>query len=181
MRYASFALAALAAAAFAGSASAYVLVAAGRLATACYENARDSRVSPNALEQCNEALTEGLNPRDRAATYVNRGVVHMNRGNSGRALADFNAAIEIEPDLAEGYINRGAALLVRNDLRGAIASIDQGLQFTPENPARAYYNRAVAHEDLGELRAAYEDYRRAAELAPEWDAPRVELARFRVG
>jgi tetratricopeptide (TPR) repeat protein len=180
MRYATFALVTLAAAAVAGSASAYVFVAAGRLSTACYENARDGLATAQALDQCDGAMTEALSPHDRAATYINRGVVHMNRGNPARALADFDNAIALQPQLAEGYINRGAALLVQNDLRGAIAAIDQGLQYTPEDPARAYYNRGVAHEDLGEIRAAYHDYRRAAELAPTWDAPRVELARFRV-
>jgi tetratricopeptide (TPR) repeat protein len=180
MRYASIALATLAIGAFASSASAYVIVAAGRLSTACYQNARDGLSTNQAQDQCDGALEEALSPRDRAATYVNRGIVQMNAGGIDRALADFDRAIALQPDLAEGHINRGAALLVRNDLREAIQSIDRGLALSPEQPARAYYNRAVAHEDLGEIRAAYQDYRRAAELAPDWEAPRTELARFRV-
>jgi tetratricopeptide (TPR) repeat protein len=181
MRIASFALAILAVAAFAGTASAFVHVVGTRLTTACYENARDRRATPHAVNQCDEALMQPLSQQDRAGTYVNRGILLMARGSLDQAMADFDAAIELQPGLAEGYLNRGAVLVVRNDQRGAIEALDRALALTPNEPARAYYNRAIAYEDLGEVRAAYRDYRRAAELAPEWDAPRTELTRFRVG
>jgi tetratricopeptide (TPR) repeat protein len=182
MRHASLLLATLLAAlSFGGAASAYVIVVGGSFATACYQNARASLATPRALDQCTEALTEALSDRDRAGTHVNRGIIYMNRRAYGRALVDFDNAIAIYPELAEGHINRGAALLAQEDYAGAIAAINRGLELGPEEPARAYYNRAVAHELLGEVRAAYYDYRRAAELAPEWDAPRAELTRFRVG
>jgi tetratricopeptide (TPR) repeat protein len=181
MRHAMLAFATiLAASSLAGAASAYVMVAGGSLANACYENARHERSSPQALDQCTGALTEGLGTRDRAGTYVNRGIIYMNQGAYQRARADFERAIALAPALAEGHINRGAALLAQNDYDGAIASINRGLELTPEEPARAYYNRGVANEELGNLREAYADYRRASELAPNWDMPRTELTRFRV-
>jgi tetratricopeptide (TPR) repeat protein len=181
MRHVSLALATLlTAASLSGAASAYVMVAGGSFARACYQNARDDLATPTAVDQCTEALTEGLSRRDRAGTHVNRGIVHMNRNAFGRALADFDRAIQLEPNLAEGHINRGAALLQQSNYAGAIESIDRGLALTPEEPALAYYNRGIAHEELGEVREAYRDYRRAAELAPEWDVPRAELTRFRV-
>jgi tetratricopeptide (TPR) repeat protein len=182
MRCASFALATLLAAApLSGTASAYVTVFDSSSANACYQHARDDLSSPEALDDCNSALSEALNSRNRAGTHVNRGIIFMNRDAYDRALADFDRAIALEPTLAEGHINRGAALLAQHDYAGAIAAIDRGLALDPEDPSRAYYNRAVAHEELGRLRAAYEDYRRAAELAPNWDVPRTELTRFRVG
>jgi adenosine deaminase len=45
--------------------------------------------------------------------------------------------------------------------------------------ALAYFARAVAHEGLGNLGAAYRDYRQAAALAPQWGLPARELRRFR--
>jgi tetratricopeptide (TPR) repeat protein len=182
MRHASLALATLlAATSLTGAASAFVHVIGGSFATACYESARDNVRTPRALAQCNEALSEALSQRDRAGTHVNRGIVLMNQRAYDRALADFDTAIALEPGLAEGHINRGAVLLARHDYAGALASIDRGLALTPEEPALAYYNRGIAHEELGEVRAAYNDYRRAAELDPLWDMPRAELTRFRVG
>lgn len=182
MRVTSLAFATfLAASSFAGTAGAYVLVAAGTQAVACYENARRELSTSRALQQCTDALSEALDERDRAGTYVNRGIVHMHRGSYQLALADFDRAIEMMPDLAEGHVNRGAALLTQNDYQGALAAIERGLQLMPEDPARAYFIRGVANEELGNIRDAYNDYRRAAELAPNWDMPRTELTRFRVG
>jgi tetratricopeptide (TPR) repeat protein len=181
MRHATFALATLLAVApLAGTASAYVFVAGGSLASACYQNARAELDTQQAVEQCTNALSEVLNPHNRAGTLINRGIIHMNRDAYDRALADFDAAIALQPELAEGHINRGAALLARDDYAGAITAIDRGLELRPEEPARAYYNRGVAHEELGHVREAYRDYRQAADLAPTWGPPQTELTRFRV-
>jgi tetratricopeptide (TPR) repeat protein len=181
MRYASFAFALAGAVVLAGSAQAYVLVAGGTFAVTCSQSARDAVDTSDALNQCTEALREPLNRRDRAGTYVNRGIILFNRGAYRSALQDFDAAIALDATLAEGHINRGAALIRQQEWEGAVTSISRGLELNPEAPARAYYNRGVAHEELGRVRAAYDDYRRAAELAPGWDAPRTELTRFRVG
>ena len=182
MRHASFALATLLAVApLASPASGYVTVVAGSRAGTCFQHARADLSTSSALEDCTTALAESLSRHNRAGTHVNRGIIFMNRGSYDLALADFDAAIALEPDLAEGHINRGSVLLARNDYAGAIAAINHGLALNPEDPSRAYFNRGIAHEELGQVREAYHDYRRAAELAPNWDHPRTELTRFRVG
>jgi hypothetical protein len=38
----------------------------------------------------------------------------------------------------------------------------------------------MAYEDQGDLKHAYIDYRKAAELNPSWDQPARQLARFNV-
>ena len=45
-------------------------------------------------------------------------------------------------------------------------------------PALAYYGRGIAHEELGNLKSAYADYKRAVEEDPKWKQPRTDLARF---
>jgi Flp pilus assembly protein TadD len=50
----------------------------------------------------------------------------------------------------------------------------------PNEAEKAYYNHAVANEELGNVREAYFDYRKPAELKPEWEEPRVKLTRFTV-
>jgi tetratricopeptide (TPR) repeat protein len=173
--------AAMAAASLAASAQAYVYVAAGGNAAACYQHAVNQNNTMEAVSTCTAALTaDQLNARDRAATLVNRGILQLRMGRHDRAMNDFDQAIAAEPALAEGYINRGAALLRQENYGEAIAAISAGLERRPADPAQAHYNRAVAHEESGNVRAAYEDYRRAAELAPNWEAPRLELARFSV-
>ena len=50
----------------------------------------------------------------------------------------------------------------------------------PTEPEKAYYNRGVAEERLGDVRSAYFDYRTASQLKPDWSLPKIELARFTV-
>lgn len=165
----------------AAPAHALTFVAVGGNATACYDNASNEVNTLDAVGICTTALSvERLSPRDRAATHVNRGILYLRLGHLDRAMQDFDEAVSLYPALAEGHINRGAAYLRQENWRAAAEAISQGLQRDPENPAQAYYNRAVAYEEMGQFRAAYDDYRRAAELAPTWNAPRVELTRFQV-
>lgn len=180
-RIALLASVALAAACLAAPAQAHTYVSAGGNAEACYDAALNNANTADAVAICSTALSmDDLSARDRAATLTNRGILQLRLGAFESAMGDFDRAIDTDPTLAEGYINRGAALLRREDYRGAIEAISAGLERTPEDPAQAYYNRGVAHEETGNVRAAYNDYRRAAELSPSWNAPRLELTRFQV-
>jgi len=60
----------------------------------------------------------------------------------------------------------------------AIAEITQALSLGVSEPHKAYFNRAAAREALGDLRGAYEDYRTALEIQPDWGPANAELARF---
>jgi hypothetical protein len=62
----------------------------------------------------------------------------------------------------------------------ALAQIDQGIQLGVDEPAKAFYNRAIAQEGLGDAKAAWLDYRKAQSLDPDWDAPAKQLVRFKV-
>lgn len=150
-------------------------------ARACYEAANSGRADLASLLDCDTAISGAeLNARDRAATVVNRGVIHLLRRDAASALKDFDLAIAWRPDLGEAYVNRGAALILQGDYQGAITSINRGLELGAEDPHEAYFNRAIAHEKLDDMRAAYADYRRAIELKPDWALPQQELARFTV-
>lgn len=176
------ALAAISAAfAAAGSAQGAVTVIGGGMAEACSKAAVGGRSDERFEEFCDLALeTEFLNARDRAGTYVNRGVLRMRRAEYPRAIADFDQAIKMKPDLGEGHVNRGAALIGQKRYAESLPAIDRGLELGVEEPAKAYYNRALAHEGLEDARSAYFDYQKAQELAPEWTAPTEQLVRFSV-
>jgi tetratricopeptide (TPR) repeat protein len=150
-------------------------------ARACFDAANSGRADMSALLDCDAAISsQELNARDRAATVVNRGVIYLLRKDARRALQDFDLAISWRPELGEAYVNRGAALILQGDYQGAITSISRGIELGAEDPHEAYFNRAIAHEKLDDMRAAYADYRRAIELKPDWALPQQELARFTV-
>lgn len=150
-------------------------------ARACFEAANTGRTDLGALMDCDTAIGgQELSARDRAATVVNRGVIHLLRRDPAKALEDFDRAISWRPDLGEAYVNRGAALILKGEYRAAVQSINRGLELGAEDPHEAYFNRAIALERLDDARGAYDDYTRAAALKPDWALPRQELARFTV-
>lgn len=165
----------------AGAAGASTLVIGGGAAKDCADAALDGRSDMSSVTTCTLALkTETLGFRDRARTYVNRGVLQLRQRNYDGAVRDFDAASEIDPHLGEAFVNRGAAYVGTSRFGEGLSQIDQGLALGVKDPEKAYFNRAVAHENLGDLTAAYRDFSRAAELAPAWNAPKDELARFTV-
>ena len=135
-----------------------------------------------ALRLCaTTALGEGiLDRRDQAGTYINRGVMQMIRMDYAAAGSDFQRAIEVDPALGEAWINRGAVDIINKQFQRGIDDIDKGLSLGTEEPAKAYYNRAVAYEGIGDEKPAYLDYQQALTLEPGWDLPKQELLRFTV-
>jgi tetratricopeptide (TPR) repeat protein len=150
-------------------------------ARACFEAAKLRRPGPSGLDACGRALDEdGLAAPLQAATYVNRGIIHMQMDSLTAAIADFDSAIALRPETAEAWVNKGIALIRIGDDAEAARLLSHGLDLKPENPAVAHYSRAYAYEGLGRLREAYEDYGRAAALAPDWPDPAEQLRRFKV-
>lgn len=165
----------------AGPARAAVTVIGGGLAEACSKSAIAGGSDSRAEQLCTDALEqELLSPRDRAGTYVNRGVMKLRRKSFDAAMADFDLAAHYKPDLGEVYVNRGAALIGARRYADGLEALDHGLRLGVEEPAKAYYNRALAHEGLDDMKSAYFDYLKAVELDPNWDLPRNELTRFHV-
>ena len=165
----------------AGAASASTLVIGSGSAQECSDAALKGRSDNHSMLACTSALeVENLNFRDRARTYVNRGVLQMRQRQFGAARADFDQASSIDPSLGEAYVNRGATFVGEERYREGVEQIDKGLAMGVKDPEKAFFNRGLANEGLGDLKAAYKDYTRASELKPEWAAPKIELARFTV-
>jgi tetratricopeptide (TPR) repeat protein len=182
IRVSPFPLAALALLAAAPSAQAEgFIISSGGMARDCYLSARLGRATAEAIAQCTTSLeTDPLDLRDRAGTHINRGTLRLRQKDWSLALADFDAAIALQPKIGEGHVNRAAALIGLARPAEAVAASDQGLALNPSEPEKAYFNRATARELTGDVEGAYRDYLKAAELAPRWDAPKVELKRFTV-
>lgn len=173
-------------AAFAGAAlapvtaDAAVSVAGKGLSRSCFDHAESGRDLDEGIQHCNRALTdEPMTLRDRAATFVNRGIIRVRSKDVPAGVKDYDSALRIKPDLAEAHVNKGIALvyLGGHDAE-AIEAISRGIQLKTERPEIAYYHRGIANELLGNDEAAYNDYRQAATLKPDWAEPQLQLRRF---
>jgi hypothetical protein len=95
------------------SAGAAVLTVGGPLSALCYHSAMAEDARPSAVESCTRALEEeSLSTADRAATYVNRGIVLMSGSRFSEADADFDAALGLEKNLPDGWLNKAMDVLL---------------------------------------------------------------------
>jgi len=166
---------------FAGSAGAAVAVIADTSAANCSRAALEKRADDASLGFCNEAIDQGdLSKDDLTRTYVNRGAVLMNRRAYDAARADLERAIQLDPSVGDAWMDRGAIEIIEHRYADGIADTTKGLALGVSEPAKAYFNRAVAYEGVDDEKSAYLDYQQALVLKPDWEAPKHELMRFTV-
>jgi tetratricopeptide (TPR) repeat protein len=140
-----------------------------------------NRPSEDQMNQCDLAFKEGgLSNYELVATHVNRGVLHVRRGQIDKGIADFDRAMALDANEPEAYLNKGAALVTAGQPQAALPLFSMALDKNTRKPAIAYYGRGVAYEEMGNVRSAYLDYRRATKADPKWAPPREDLSRFSV-
>ena len=165
----------------AGAANAAVAVIADTSAANCSRAALAERADETSLQFCNEAIDQGaLNKDDLTRTYVNRGAVLMNRHDYRAARADVERAIQLDPSVGDAWMDRGAIDIIEHRYADGIADTTKGLALGVSEPAKAYFNRAVAYEGVDDEKSAYLDYQQATQLEPAWELPKQELLRFTV-
>lgn len=147
---------------------------------ACYLSAKTGIDLTQGLDHCNLALNNPLIVHDRAATFVNRGVIEHKLGRVDAAMDDFNECLRLVPDQPDAFLNRGVAKITQGHYAEALEDIQKGISLGPSEPALAYFDRAIAYEKLGRIADAYYDYQRALKEAPGFTAASNALARFRV-
>ena len=81
------------------------------------------------------------------------------------AIADYSAAIKIDPKYTDAYYGRGYSRYNLQDYKGAIADYNAAIKIDP-NYADAYNNRGFARYDLGDKQGAMADYNTALKIDP---------------
>lgn len=166
--------------ALASNANAAVTVLGPGPAQECFDFAENGGDMHEGLIRCSFALESTLSVPDRAATFVNRGVLRLGLHQNEQALADINSGIALDPVSGDAYIDRGAAAMALGRYDDALQDLNKGISLSPHRPHIAYYDRAIIDERNGDIRAAYYDYKKALELEPNFAPAAVELKRFRV-
>jgi tetratricopeptide (TPR) repeat protein len=151
------------------------------LAQSCYQSAEFGGDPETGIPDCTGALNnEVLSPRDRAATFINRGILRARNKNTDGAFADYNIAIGMMPNVGEAYVDRGAAYIAIRRYKEALADLNKGIALGSTSLHLAYYDRAIADEALGDIKGAYEDYKQALVLMPNFAPALEQLKRFKV-
>ena len=108
-----------------------------------------------------------VNQTISAETYFRRGYACYDLGLYDLAIANYDKAIQLEPNDANAYYNRGLAKGKLGEYFAAISDFDKAIQLKP-NDAEAYIGRGLAKTGLGQHFAAISDYDKAIQLKPDY-------------
>jgi tetratricopeptide (TPR) repeat protein len=98
-----------------------------------------------------------------AAALSDRGFLFCKKGACGEALADFDAALRLQPASVSVHLRRGDLHFRQGADERALADYDQALQLQPQSAA-AYQRRAAVHGRQRQYERALADYREAVRL-----------------
>ena len=105
-------------------------------------------------------------PQDRAAVYKKRATAYYAVGDDDHAMADDDAAIRLNPNMAAAYSSRGDIYMDREDPDRAIAEYNQALQHDAKF-VDAYTGRSAAYDQKADFDHAIADANEAIRLDPK--------------
>jgi tetratricopeptide (TPR) repeat protein len=109
-----------------------------------------------------------LPPAVRAEALVNRGIVLLDDGHANLAMADFDAAILLNPHEPVAHAYRGEVYKARGQLQEALAAYDTAISFDDKS-ADLFANRGDLHRQLGAPDKAKADFEAALKIEREHD------------
>jgi len=104
----------------------------------------------------------------------NRGAIASKEGRPEDALRDFDAALELYPDLEAAYYNRGLEHLKAEDFETARADLTKAVELHPLD-AQAFNNRGLSDLKLGDAAGARRDFEEAMHIDPGQKEARENL------
>ncbi len=99
--------------------------------------------------------------------YVNRGAAFQKTGLLDKAVADYEAAIDLDPTDYRAYISLGAVLEQTGRFNRAQEADERAIALNPSSH-EAFRNRGVLLEKMGRFDEAIADYTRAIALQPTY-------------
>jgi len=87
-------------------------------------------------EEVTNRMRDLLDEADLPLIYMNRGKVYCIKGDYEKAIADFNKAIQLQPDLASAYYYRGVAYLAQGYFEQAVFNLKKVLELNNDPEAR---------------------------------------------
>lgn len=108
-------------------------------------------------------------PAGRAAAHVVDGLSRAWRNDPDGAIAAFDQAIAVSPQLSFAYLNRGLVYARKGALDAALADLDRAVRYAPD-AARNYYNRGLLWRQRGDASRAEADMASAVALDRRYQA-----------
>jgi len=105
-------------------------------------------------------------PSARVMAFINRGLGNAMKASFSDAIADYSAALAIDPQAVWAINDRGVALRQTGASDKALADFDYAIQIQPKI-ALPWYNRCLVQASKGALDKALGDCGQAVQLQPD--------------
>jgi len=113
--------------------------------------------------------------RELIGVFLNNiGAAYRRKGMYDEAIAEYEKALEINPNHADAHYNLGVAYGEKGMYDEEIAEYKKALEINP-NDAAAHYNLGAAYRRKGMYDAAIAEYKKALEINPEFAMAHANL------
>jgi tetratricopeptide (TPR) repeat protein len=120
-----------------------------------------------AIQACSRILNDTRETGSvRVQVFINRGNIYYTNGDANHAMADFNAAIQLDPKNSMAFNNRGSVYQMKGDGKRAMADYNEAIRLDATN-AIAFRNRGVLYLGIADRDHAMADFNEAIRLDPK--------------
>jgi tetratricopeptide (TPR) repeat protein len=112
---------------------------------------------------------------DNSKAYFYKGLVQEEQGDTNKAIANFNKAVSIDPEFADGHNKLAIAFMRRGELDFARQHLQSGLRFSP-NDAFVNFNMGIYFQRKNKPDSAKAYFAKAVFFEPS-----MYLANFQLG
>ena len=136
------------------------------------KTARTEKQFTQIIELCHKTLA--AQPAEKQAQYARkleawsynrRGELQADAGEDDKALADFEAAVKLDPTNWRALHNRGVGYAARTKFAEAATDFDEVIRLHADF-APVWFNRGELRSQNGDFNGAIEDYKQALKLQP---------------
>ena len=118
-------------------------------------------------EEADKDLTYAILLKPKSNYYINRALTRYNMQELRGAMADYDLALDIDPNNVLGHYNRGLLRAQVGDDNRAIEDFDFVVENEPDNTF-ALFNRALLLAQTGDLERAEDDFTQVLDEYPKF-------------
>lgn len=119
-------------------------------------------LTPEALFQHTIAVT-----KNNVAAHINLGFAYQDLNRFEDALAEYRAAIEIDPKFAPAHYNVGNVLYILGRNEEAIPEFKEAIRLYP-NYTAAHCNLGTIYQKQGKVQEAFDEYTKSLAISPNY-------------
>jgi tetratricopeptide (TPR) repeat protein len=98
-----------------------------------------------------------------AQSYNSRAIIYSGMGKNKEAIADFNKAASLRPEIPDIYLNRALSEIALKLYKEALTDCNKAVEMSPR-AGDAYFLRARVYRELKDIASAEKDEKMVADL-----------------